>query len=112
MEVKTMRPILYGIIVFFLGGILWVLFSFVAAAEQLTGQIGVGTALMYVFGIVFLFSLPIAIIAEIYQYVARRKSKIINSSAMSGLVKNCPVCHKIVPSDNNFCPYCATDLRA
>lgn len=24
----------------------------------------------------------------------------------------CPVCHKAISSDNNFCPYCATNLRA
>jgi|GEM_PF-1753403 RNA polymerase subunit RPABC4/transcription elongation factor Spt4 len=29
----------------------------------------------------------------------------------SGIVKSCPVCNKIISKENNFCPYCATDLR-
>ena len=24
---------------------------------------------------------------------------------------NCPVCNKTISSENNFCPYCATDLK-
>jgi uncharacterized paraquat-inducible protein A len=29
----------------------------------------------------------------------------------SGIAKSCPVCHKTISSENNFCPYCAADLR-
>ena len=29
----------------------------------------------------------------------------------SGIAESCPVCNKTISSENNFCPYCATDLR-
>ncbi len=29
----------------------------------------------------------------------------------SHMAKSCPVCNKTISSENNFCPYCATDLR-
>jgi hypothetical protein len=36
--------------------------------------------------------------------------KTINTNN-SPITKNCPVCNKTISSENNFCPYCATDLR-
>jgi hypothetical protein len=34
-----------------------------------------------------------------------------SSTKMSGMSETCPVCNKTISSDNNFCPYCAADLR-
>ena len=34
-----------------------------------------------------------------------------STQVSSGLAKSCPVCNKTISSENNFCPYCATDLR-
>ncbi|MGD0995471.1 MAG: zinc-ribbon domain-containing protein [Candidatus Bathyarchaeia archaeon] len=34
-----------------------------------------------------------------------------STKASSGIAKSCPVCNKTISSENNFCPYCATDLR-
>ena len=67
------EPIVYGLIVFFGSGVLWFLFSVTAAFEAIAGEAGVSTALMYVFGILFFFSLPVAIIAEVVCWWKRRK---------------------------------------
>jgi endogenous inhibitor of DNA gyrase (YacG/DUF329 family) len=37
--------------------------------------------------------------------------KTINTNNLT-TAKNCPVCNKTISSENNFCPYCAADLRA
>ena len=34
-----------------------------------------------------------------------------STQVSSGIAKKCPVCNKTVSSENNFCPYCATDLK-
>lgn len=68
-----MRPIAYGLICFFGGGVLWFLFSITAALEQITGEVGVSTVLMYIFGLLFFFSLPVAIVAEIVRWWRRKR---------------------------------------
>ena len=68
-----MRPIFYGVIVFFGAGVLWFLFSVTAAFEMLVGEPGQSTALMYVFGLLFFFSLPVSIVAEIIRWRRQRK---------------------------------------
>jgi len=70
-----MRPIAYGIIVFFGSGVLWFLFSVTAALEQLGGQPGTSTALMYLFGLLFFFSIPVSIAAEIVRWWRKRRRK-------------------------------------
>jgi hypothetical protein len=34
-----------------------------------------------------------------------------STQVSSGIAKSCPVCNKTISKENNFCPYCATDLR-
>ena len=34
-----------------------------------------------------------------------------STQVQSGIAKSCPVCNKTVSSEDNFCSYCATDLR-
>jgi hypothetical protein len=34
-----------------------------------------------------------------------------STQVSSSIAKSCPVCNKTISSENNFCPYCATDLR-
>ena len=34
-----------------------------------------------------------------------------STQVSSGIAKSCPVCNKTISSENNFCPYCATDLK-
>jgi hypothetical protein len=59
------------------GGILWVLFSAVAAAGEFgTGRVDPGMmTLVYLFGILFYFSLPVAIVIEVVNWTRRRKQK-------------------------------------
>ena len=68
-----MRPIVYGLIGLFGGGVLWFLFSIVAALEQMQGTIGMGAALVTVFFVVFFFSIPVSIVGELVQWRKRRK---------------------------------------
>ena len=42
---------------------------------------------------------------------SRAIPKQASSTQASGLMKSCPACNKTISSDNNFCPFCATDLR-
>jgi len=68
-----MRPLFYGVVVFFPSGVLWWLFSVSAAVEGVTGKIGVSTTLMYVFGLLFFFSLPAALVGEIVRWIRHRR---------------------------------------
>jgi len=68
-----MRPIAYGLIVFFGSGVLWFYFSITAALEHFAGQPGLSTALMYLFGLLFFFILPVTFVAEIVRWWRRRK---------------------------------------
>ena len=66
-----MRPILWGTIWFVIGGVGWVVFSILAG-------IGVGGFVIFLyqaFGLVFFFSLPIAIIAEIIHWIKQKRRK-------------------------------------
>ena len=70
-----MRPIAYGLIIFFGSGVLWFLFSIAAAFEWLSGYRGSGTVLMYAFELIFFLSLPVAAVAEIVRWWRRRQRR-------------------------------------
>lgn len=40
-----------------------------------------------------------------------KRQKARSTKALFSRTKSCPVCNKTISKDNNFCPYCATDLR-
>jgi len=72
-----MRPILWGTIWFVIGMIGWLVFSVIGGVGE---GIAGGTSptihyLIYAFGTLFFFSLPIAIIAEIICWIRKRKKK-------------------------------------
>jgi len=70
-----MRPLAYGLIVFFGSGILWVYFSVIAGAESAFGG---GTTMMpyvYMFGLLFFFSLPATVIAEVIRWRRLKKQQ-------------------------------------
>jgi len=69
----TFRPIVWGLILTVIGGVFWVIFSIFAAFEQLAGKAGIFTVLVYIFGILFFFSIPVAIIIEIANWIKGRK---------------------------------------
>ena len=71
-----MRPILWGTIWFVIGMIGWIIFSVIGGSVKgITGESSsVMVTLVYVFGTIFFFSLPIAIIAEIIRW-KRKKTK-------------------------------------
>ena len=70
-----MRPIGWGLLVFIASGLVWVISSFGAAVESLTGQAGSTILVMYISGALFFFSLPVAIIAEIVRWWRRRRKR-------------------------------------
>jgi Na+/melibiose symporter-like transporter len=73
---EILRPIVWGFILTVVGGILWVMFSFVGAIGELaTGEKDVlMLALVYLFGILFFFSFPVAIVIEVVNWVRRRRA--------------------------------------
>lgn len=68
------RPILWGTIWFFIGMIGWIAFSGLAAAGSLGGKLGDSPMMpyVYIFGVVFFFSLPAGIIGEIVRWKKNR----------------------------------------
>ncbi len=70
-----MRPILWGIILFFIGLVGWVTFSIVGGLEKFTtAKLSSITAfLIYLFGLLFFFSLPFAILVEIVEWIKRKR---------------------------------------
>lgn len=73
-----MRPIVWGLILTVIGAFFWVLFSVVfGVAYGLTGgEIPLAyRALIYISGAVMYFSLPIAVVIEIYRYLKKRRAK-------------------------------------
>jgi drug/metabolite transporter (DMT)-like permease len=116
-----MRPIHWGVIWFFIGMVGWVFFSVI---------VGVGTAfggeaspplsaLVYLFGIAFFFSLPVAVIAEIVRW-RRNKARAPASSRVgrAGLERRglmgspafCPKCGTRIDPRMWFCPNCHAQL--
>ena len=72
-----MRPAAWGFIVSIVGCFFWIIFSVMGGlGEWATGQADPQTlALVYLFGIMFFFGLPVAILVEIAQWARRRKKK-------------------------------------
>jgi len=68
-----MRPIAYGLIVFFGGGIMWILFSVLAGIEATLQETSQFMPLVHVFGVLFFFSLPVAVVAEGIRWARRRR---------------------------------------
>ncbi len=70
-----MRPIAWGTIWFFIGLIGWVTFSILGALEELTTAkiSSITMFLIYLFGLLFFFSLPIAILVEIIRWIKRKR---------------------------------------
>ncbi len=48
---------------------------------------------------------------KLYMDSKSYRQKTSSTKVSSGIAKNCPVCNKTISKENNFCPYCATDLR-
>lgn len=72
-----MRPILWGVIWFVIGMLGWVYFSVIAGVSAgATGKADpLLMGLVYLFGVLFFFSLPVGVIAEIVGWFKRRRSK-------------------------------------
>jgi hypothetical protein len=68
-----MRPLIPGLITFFGSGILWVYFSVIGGiSEAISGDVSL-MPLVQIFGILFFFSMPVTIIAEVIRWKRRRK---------------------------------------
>jgi hypothetical protein len=112
-----MRPIYWGVIWFFIGMVGWVFFSvIVGVGTAFGGQAPPGLwALVYLFGIAFYFSLPIAIIAEVVRWYRRKKApkpltpQAHQPSPASAAVC-CSQCGKQVRPGSLYCDRCGTRL--
>jgi len=72
-----MRPILWGTIWFVIGLIGWIAFSVIGGFTRgLSAQVNPTLHFfIYLFGLIFFLSLPIAIIAEIIRWIRKRRKK-------------------------------------
>jgi hypothetical protein len=122
-----MRPIHWGVIWFFIGMVGWVFFSVIVgvgtglAGQKLTEAPPLLLALMYLFGIVFFFSLPAAVVAEIVRW-RRKKSKAAASIAsrvervglerrgVIGQSTSRPRCGTTIDPRMWYCPNCHARL--
>ena len=68
-----MRPIGWGLIVFIASGMVWGLSSFMAASQELTGAAITAAPIVYGSGLIFFFSIPVAIVAELIRWYRRRR---------------------------------------
>lgn len=114
---KAMRPIYWGVIWFFIGMVGWVFFSVI---------VGVGTGLggeaspllwglMYLFGVVFFFSLPGAIVAEIVRWVKRKRTSTTSTlqphqPSAVGALKYCQQCGNPTRPGTLYCDRCGQRL--
>lgn len=112
----SMRPLLWGTIWFFIGLVGWVIFSIFAALSSFGGaeKSSLFFILMYIFGSIFFFSLPAAIIIEIYQWFRRRqKNKDLNNSSTEqySAKNHCPNCGNSMPLHKKYCDNCGQLLQ-
>ncbi|XOB41574.1 MAG: hypothetical protein ACKKMS_02540 [Candidatus Nealsonbacteria bacterium] len=72
-----MRPIFWGLICFLIGMVGWIAFSVIGGlGEGITGEADpTFKALVSFFGMIFFFSLPVAIIFEIIRWARKRKRR-------------------------------------
>ncbi len=72
-----MRPLYWGVIWFFIGMVGWVFFSVIAGVGTgVTGKYDpMSWGLVYLFGMLFFFSLPAAGIAEIIRWRKKKKAQ-------------------------------------
>jgi len=72
-----MRPILWGILWFFVGAVGSLLLSGTAYMERMTvGEVFILTlAFLQVFSFIFYFSIPVALIVEVVRWIRGRKNK-------------------------------------
>jgi hypothetical protein len=117
-----MRPIHWGVIWFFIGLVGWVSFSVFAGMAAFAGQSApLIYGLMYLFGIAFFFSLPVAIIAEIVRWrrnKTRSTAPIVPSlgrvelggRGSIGSPLFCPTCGTRIDPRMWYCPNCHARL--
>lgn len=111
-----MRPIYWGVIWFFIGMVGWVFFGVIAGVAEFAGEASpLLSGLMYLFGIVFFFSLPVAIVAEIVRWYRTRKHIEAPEVEPSRLeptraVVYCRHCGREMPSGSLYCDQCGTRL--
>lgn len=107
-----MRPIIWGVILTFMGGFFWVIFSVIygfglglGGTENPTLQ-----ALVYIFGFLFFFSVPIAIVAEIVRWARRRRTRPTQPPVPSLEVRYCSNCGRPLRLGSLFCDKCGAKL--
>jgi len=70
-----MRPIVWGLIVFFICGVLWLMSTIFAVLEAFGGTVGVFTWIFVLTMLGTFLSIPVAIVAEIIRWWKHRKAK-------------------------------------
>jgi Na+/melibiose symporter-like transporter len=107
-----LRPIVWGFILTVVGGILWVMFSFVGAIGELaTGEKDVlMLALVYLYFILFFFSFPVAIVIEVVNWVRRKRIKQVQATAKAE-AKEVAVPFMLSIAKPKYCMQCGVELN-
>ena len=109
-----MRPIYWGVIWFFIGMVGWIAFSLiVGVVTGLGGQAPGLWIFVYLFGVLFYFSLPVAIVAEAIRWYRRRKhvkAPEVEPARPATPVVYCRQCGRQMPSGSLYCDQCGTRL--
>jgi hypothetical protein len=107
-----MRPIVWGIILTVIGGFFWVTFSVIYGVGLGLGAPSnpVLQALVDIFGFLFFFSVPIAIVAEIVMWARRRRVRTLPSQvpaqAVTSGFRYCTNCGSQILAGSIFCDKC------
>ena len=94
-----MRPIIYEIIGALSGLVIWRGFLEYAFLETMLGQEGLYTTMVQFGYMLFLSSIPIAVIIEILQWIGTKEKK--------GF-RYCIHCGEKISKDAEYCPECGT----
>ena len=103
-----MRPIVWGFILMVVGGIFWVMFSFVGAIGQIgTGQVSPGMmTLVSLFGMLFFFSLPVTVVMELVGWIRRRRLR------QAAVKVEAPIGSALPLKKPKYCMDCGVELQS
>jgi hypothetical protein len=94
-----------------MGGFFWVIFSVIYGVSLGFGGSESPTlrALVYVFGFLFFFSVPIAVVVEIVRWARRRRIRPVQPAVVTGF-RYCSHCGNQLQSGSMFCDRCGARL--
>jgi len=108
-----LRPIVWGFILMVVGGIFWVIFSIIyGIIGGFTGEVPTeGWVLVYLFGALFFFSLPVTIVIEVVNWVRRRRAGRVKEAEVKAVVKEAVPTPMPSLAKPKYCMECGVELK-